>query len=98
MSEPILMYFSGNFWVSRRGCIHVSQLQAGGPVILGLTLSGRGRTRSEHVPGCYSNLVYYGDEYYFYLWVGTHEPHRKVAGLVLSVLEITSLRAIWLSV
>ena len=74
---------------------HMSQLWAGGPVIPGLTSSGRGR--SEHMPGCYGNPVYYGDEYYFYLWAGTHEPHRKVAGLVLSVLEITSLRAIWLS-
>ena len=40
---------------------------------------------------------YYGDEYYFYLWAGTHKPHQKVAGLVLSVLVITSSRAIWLS-
>ena len=72
----------------------LSQLRAGGPVIPGLTLSGQDRTRSEHVPGCYGNPVYYGDEYYFYLWAGMHEPHRKVAGLVLSVLEITSLQAI----
>ena len=54
-------------------------------------LVGRGQTRLEHMPGCYGNLVYYDDEYYFYLWEGTHEPHQKVAGLVLSVLEITSL-------
>ena len=65
----------------------LSQLWAGRLVIPGLTSSGRGRTQSEHVPGCY----------YFYLWAGTHEPHQKVAGLVLSVLKITSLRAIWLS-
>ena len=76
---------------------YVSQLWAGGLVIPGLTSSGQGRTQLEHVPDCYGNPVYYGDEYYFYLWVGTHEPHRKVAGLVLSVLEITSSRAIWLS-
>ena len=76
---------------------HVSQLWAGGPVIPGSTSSGQGWTRSEHVPGCYGNPVYYGDEYSFYLWAGTHEPHQKVAGLVLSVLEITSWRAIWLS-
>ena len=75
----------------------MSQLRAGGPVIPGSTLSGQGRTRSEHVPGCYSNKVYYGDEYYFYLSAGMHEPHQKVAGLVLLVLEITSSRAIWLS-
>ena len=31
------------------------------------------------------------------LWAGTHKPHRKVAGLILSVLIITSSRAIWLS-
>ena len=31
------------------------------------------------------------------LWAGMHEPHRKVAGLVLSVLVITSSRAIWLA-
>ena len=75
----------------------LSQLQAGGLVIPGLTSSSLGQTWSEHVPGCYGNPVYYGDEYYFYLWAGTHEPHRKVAGLVLSVLKITSSRAIWLS-
>ena len=40
---------------------------------------------------------YYGDEYYFYLWAGMHKPHWKVAGLVLSVLVITSSQAIWLS-
>ena len=69
----------------------LSQLRAGGPVIPGLTSSGWGWTRLEHVPGCYGNPVYYGDEYYFYLWAGTHKPHRKVAGLALAVLEITSL-------
>ena len=53
--------------------------------------------RPEHAPGCYGYPVYYGDEYYFYLWAGMHKPHRKVAGLVLSVLIITSSRAIWLS-
>ena len=62
-----------------------------------LTSSGRSRIRPEHAPGCYGYPVYYGDEYYFYLWVGTYKPHRKVAGLVLSVLVITSSRAIWLS-
>ena len=62
-----------------------------------LTSSGRSRIRPEHTPGCYGYLVYYGDEYYFYLWAGMHKPHRKVAGLVLSVLVITSSRAIWLS-
>ena len=31
------------------------------------------------------------------LWAGMHEPHRKVTGLVLLVLIITSLRAIWFS-
>ena len=50
--------------------IHVSQLRAGGPVIPGLTLSGQSQTRSEHAPGCYGNLVYYGDEYYFYFMGG----------------------------
>ena len=31
------------------------------------------------------------------LWVGTHKPHRKVAGLVLSVLLTMQSQAIWLS-
>ena len=47
-------------------------------------------SQSEHALGCYGNPVYYGDEYYFYFMAGTHEPHRKVAGLVLLVLVITS--------
>ena len=51
--------------------VHMSQLWAGGPVIPGLTSSGQGQTRSEHVPGCYGNPVYYGDEYYFY-FMGRH--------------------------
>ena len=55
-----------------------------------LTSSGRSQIRPEHAPGCYGYPVYYSDEYYFYLWAGTHKPHRKVAGLVLSVLIITS--------
>ena len=50
--------------------IYVSQLRAGGPVIPGLTSSGQGQTQSEHVPGCYGNPVYYGDEYYFYFMGG----------------------------
>ena len=50
---------------------HMSQLQAGGLVIPGLTSSGQGQTQSEHVPGCYGNPVYYGDEYYFY-FIGRH--------------------------
>ena len=82
---------------SHQGTPILSQLWAGGPVIPGLTLSGQGQARSEHMPGCYGNPVYYGDEYYFY-FMGRHaRAHRKVAGLVISVLVITSLRAIWLS-
>ena len=30
-------------------------------------------------------------------WAGTHQPHRKVVGLVCSVLLITGSLAIWLS-
>ena len=68
----------------------MSQLRAGGPVIPGLTSSNRSRTQSEHVPGCYGYPVYYGDNTISILWAGMHKPQRKVAGLVLSVLIITS--------
>ena len=68
----------------------MSQLRAGGPVIPGLLRPARveyGRsvrqvvtaTRFTTVMNTISNL-----------WAGTHKPHRKVAGLVLSVLVITS--------
>ena len=49
----------------------LAQLRAGGLVIPGLTSSGQGQTRSEHMPGCYGNPVYYGDEYYSY-FMGRH--------------------------
>ena len=77
--------------------IHVSQLWAGGLVIPGFTSSGQVQTQSEHMSGSYGNPDCYGDEYYFSLWAGTHEPHQKVAGLVLSVLIITNSQATWLS-
>ena len=48
----------------------LSQLRAGGPVIPGLTSSGQGQTWSEHMPSCYGNPVYYGNEYYFYFMGG----------------------------
>ena len=73
---------------------YMSQLQAGGPVIPGLTSSGQGQTQSEHALGCYGNLFTTVMNTISTLWAGTHEPHRKVAGLVVSVLVITSLRAI----
>ena len=55
----------------------LSQLWAGGPVIPGLTSSGQSRTQSEHVPGCYGYLVYYGDEYYFYFMGGHAQASPK---------------------
>ena len=55
----------------------LSQLWAGGLVIPGLTLSGQGQTRSEHVLGCYDNPVYYGDEYYFYFMGGHAQASLK---------------------
>ena len=36
------------------------------------------------------NTIFYSN------WVGMHQPHRKVVGLVRSVLLITELVAIWL--
>ena len=69
---------------------YMSQLWAGGPVIPGL-LRPAGveygwsmrwvvtATRFTTVMNTISIL-----------WAGTHKPHRKVAGLVLSVLLITS--------
>ena len=73
--------------VSKDICVTAAGWRAGNTW---LTSSGQSRIWPEHVPGCYGYPVYYGDEYYFYLWAGTHKPHQKVAGLVLSVLVITS--------
>ena len=36
-------------------------------------------------------------EYYLLKWVGMHSPHRKVEGLVLSVLTFIRLLRIWLT-
>ena len=55
---------------THQGTPILSQLRAGGPVIPGLTSSSQGWTQLEHMPGCYSNPVYYGDEYYFYFMGG----------------------------
>ena len=55
----------------------LSQLWAGGPVIPGLTSSGRSRTQSEHAPGCYGYPGYHGDEYYFYFMGGHAQASPK---------------------
>ena len=55
----------------------LSQLRAGGPVIPGLASSGWSQTQLEHVPGCYSYPVYYGDEYYFYFMGGHAQASPK---------------------
>ena len=75
----------------------MSQLRAGGPVIPGLLRQAgveHGRnTRRVVMATRFTTVV----NTISILWVGTHKPHRKVAGLVLLVLVITSSRAIWLS-
>ena len=77
--------------------IYVSQLRAGGPVIPDLTSSGRSRIRwSMHRVVTATQFTTVMNTISI-LWAGMHKPHRKVAGLVLSALVITSSRAIWLS-
>ena len=76
---------------------HVSQLQAGGPVIPGLTSSGQGLTQSEHYRIVMATRFTMVMNTISTLWAATQEPHRKGAGLVLLVLVITSSQAIWLS-
>ena len=77
--------------------MHVSQLWAGGLVIPGL-LSPAGveygwSTRRVVTATRFTTVM----NTISILWAGMHKPHQKVAGLVLSVLVITSSRAIWLS-
>ena len=75
----------------------MSQLWAGGPVIPGLLHLARveyGRSTRRVITATRSTTVM---NTISILWAGTDKPHRKVADLVLSVLVITSLRAIWLS-
>ena len=77
--------------------LYMSQLWAGGLVIPGLTSSNGvkpGRSMRRVVMATQITTVM---NTISILWAVTHKPHRKVAGLVLSVLVITSSRAIWLS-
>ena len=50
-----------------------------------------------YASGHYSNSVQDGYRILFLLWAGTHSPHQKVVGLVLSVLFTTELLGIWLT-
>ena len=50
-----------------------------------------------YASGRYSDLVWDGYRILLLLWVGTHSPHQKVAGLVLSVLLTMELLGIWLT-
>ena len=68
--QPALAAASASVIGTHPGTPILSQLQAGGPVISGLTSFGQGQTWSEHAPGSYGNAVCYGDEYYFYFMGG----------------------------
>ena len=53
--------------------------------------------RPVYVSGRYGDLVQNGYRILLLLWAGTHSPHQKVAGLVLSVLLTMELLGIWLT-
>ena len=87
-----LMFFVTTFSINAEyiNNIYVSQLRAGGPVIPGLLRPAGveyGRSTRRVIKATRSTTVM---NTISILWAGTHKPHRKVAGLVLSVLVITS--------
>ena len=75
-----------------RGCLtsHMSQLRAGGPVIPGLLCpAGVEHSRNTRWVVMATRFTTVMNTISI-LWAGMHKPHQKVAGLVLSVLVITS--------